>query len=96
MPPYGYGTRAVVRGDTIRASPGDDSSTAMSSNRHSKTQPPLNPEDNFVKAGKIAKIYDVDPSTVYKWADKKKIPCVEFEGIRRFHIPSVRKCIEGL
>jgi hypothetical protein len=51
--------------------------------------------NNLVKAKKIALIYDVDPSTVYKWANSGKIPCVEFEGIRRFHIPSVRKCIEG-
>lgn len=52
------------------------------------------PDDRLVKARVIAKIYDVDPSTVYKWADKKKIPCIEFEGIRRFHIPSVRARIE--
>jgi len=54
-----------------------------------------NPDDCLVKARVIAKIYDVDPSTVYKWAETKKIPCVEFEGIRRFHIPSVRARIEG-
>lgn len=95
MPPHGYSTHAVVRGDTIRASPGDDSSTAMSSNRQCKNQTPLNPEDNLVKARVIAKIYDVDPSTVYKWTDDDTFPCVKFKGIKRFHIPTVRKHIEG-
>ncbi len=67
----------------------------MSSNGKSKTQPPLNPDDNLVKASVIAKIYSVDASTVYKWTNDDSFPCVKFKGIKRFHVPTVRKYIEG-
>jgi len=67
----------------------------MSSNENSKTQSPLNPDDILVNASVIAKIYSVDPSTVYKWTDDKTFPCVKFKGIKRFHVPTVRKHIEG-
>jgi hypothetical protein len=50
----------------------------------------------YVKANVIAEIYDTDESTIYKWAKCGKIPCEEIEGIRRFHLPSVRQKLEGL
>jgi uncharacterized protein YjcR len=67
----------------------------MSTANRRQVQEHPDSDDRFVKAGVIAKIYDVDPSTIHKWAKRKKIPCVEFEGIQRFHIATVRKHIEG-
>lgn len=50
----------------------------------------------FTTADEIAKTYSVDPSTVFKWAAKRRIPSEEFEGTRRFHLPSVRQKLEGI
>lgn len=50
----------------------------------------------LVKASVIAKIYDTDDSTVYKWAAENKIPSEKIEGLRRFHVASVRQKLEGL
>lgn len=53
-------------------------------------------ERTFVKADVIARFYDTDVSTIYKWATKGKIPSEPICGIRRFHLPSVRQKLEGL
>ncbi len=50
----------------------------------------------LVKADVIAKIYDTDVSTIYKWATKGKIPSETICGIKRFHVASVRQKLEGL
>lgn len=54
------------------------------------------PPGGFKKAIDIAKIYNVTDSTVYKWADKGKIPSIPFEGTVRFDETAVRRVIEGL
>ena len=48
----------------------------------------------FVKAAVIARLYSVTPSTVYKWAKERKIPCVAFQGTVRFDLDAVRAVIE--
>jgi excisionase family DNA binding protein len=53
------------------------------------------PEQGFVTAKHIAKIYNVTASTVYKWAEAGRIPCVSFLGTRRFDLAKVRAVIEG-
>ena len=53
-------------------------------------------ERTYVRTEVVAKIYDTDPSTVSKWAIPGKIPSEKIEGIRRFHLPSVRQKLEGL
>jgi hypothetical protein len=53
-------------------------------------------ERTYVRTEVIAKIYDTDPSTVSKWAATGKIPSEKIEGIRRYHLPSVRQKLEGL
>lgn len=58
-------------------------------------QPP-DGERTFVKADAIAEFYDTDVSTVFKWAASGKIPSDKIEGIRRFHLPSIRQKLEGL
>ena len=55
-----------------------------------------NGERELVRADMIARIYDTEVSTVYKWAKTGKIPSEKIQGIRRFHVPSVRQKLEGL
>lgn len=50
----------------------------------------------YIKSDAIAQFYDTDVSTVFKWAASGKIPSDKIEGIRRFHLPSVRQKLEGL
>lgn len=50
----------------------------------------------LVKADVIAKIYNTDVSTIFKWAADGKIPSEKICGIRRFHVPTVRRVLEGL
>lgn len=50
----------------------------------------------YVKADAIAQFYNTDVSTVFKWAKTGRIPSEKIEGIRRFHLPSVRQKLEGL
>ncbi len=52
-------------------------------------------EQSLVKATVIAKIYDVTPSLIYKWARDGKIPAVHFSGTTRFNLDAVRSVIEG-
>ena len=53
-------------------------------------------ERELVRADVIAQIYKVEVSSVYKWAKTEKIPSEKIQGIRRFHVPSVRQKLEGL
>jgi predicted site-specific integrase-resolvase len=46
-------------------------------------------EQSLVKAAVIAKLYDVTPSLIYKWARDGKIPCVRFSGTTRFNLDAV-------
>jgi hypothetical protein len=55
-----------------------------------------NGERELVRADAIAQIYKVEVSIVYKWAKTGKIPSEKIQGIRRFHVPSVRQKLEGL
>jgi hypothetical protein len=55
-----------------------------------------NGERELVRADVIAQIYNVEVSIVYKWAKTGKIPSEKIQGIRRFHVPSVRQKLEGL
>lgn len=55
-----------------------------------------NGERKLVRADVIAQIYNVEVSIVYKWAKTGKIPSEKIQGIRRFHVPSVRQKLEGL
>jgi hypothetical protein len=55
-----------------------------------------NGERELVRADVVAQIYDTEVSTVYKWANTGKIPSEKIQGIRRFHVPSVRQKLEGL
>lgn len=49
----------------------------------------------FVKAGHIAKLYQVTPAAVRFWAKSGKIPCLKFESTLRFDLAAVRAKIEG-
>ena len=53
------------------------------------------PQKAFVKASTIAKLYNVTPSAVFRWAKAGKIPKVSFEGTIRFDLEAVRAVIEG-
>ena len=54
------------------------------------------PPGGFKKAIDIAKIYNVTKSTIYKWAEDKKIPSIHFVDTVRFDETAVRIVIEGL
>lgn len=50
----------------------------------------------WVKAEIIAEIYSTTVSAVYKWAESGKAPSDKIQGVRRFHIPTVRQKLEGV
>ncbi len=50
----------------------------------------------WVQAAEIAKIYGTSASAVYKWAESGKAPSEKIQGVRRFHIPTVRQKLEGV
>ena len=53
------------------------------------------PAGGFVKASAIARLYNITPHSIYKWAKSGKIPSVTFEGTVRFDVDAVRSVIEG-
>jgi hypothetical protein len=60
--------------------------------------PPNTIQENppkFVKAGYIAKFYEVTPAAVRFWAKTGKIPSLKFESTLRFNLADVRAKIEG-
>jgi len=48
----------------------------------------------YVTAKPIAKFFLVTQPTIYRWAEKNKIPCIRFEGTVRFDFNAVRLAIE--
>ena len=54
----------------------------------------LAPSTGYVTAKPIAKFFSVSQPTIYRWADKDKIPCLRFEGTVRFDFTAVRLAIE--
>ena len=50
---------------------------------------------SYVKASKIAKIYDVDTKTIYEWVKRGVIPAIRInDRVLRFRLRDVQASIE--